>query len=139
MEAKERVDQQLKTLDEFDPSQYQMVGANVEKGAPLPFENLEGALMNKHQNAVNVANGETPDEMILRAKSYDIEGNPYEIDYKDGDAPVKPAAGSIYASKRHNRIRHVGESGRNKTASPDFNAMVSGKSKSLTDLYDDGK
>lgn len=137
MEAKERVDQQLKTLDEFDPSQYQMVGANVEKGAPLPFENLEGALMNKHQNAVNVANGETPDEMILRAKSYDIEGNPYEIDYKDGDAPVKPAAGSIYASKRHNRIRHVGESGRNKTASPDFNAMVSGKSKSLTDLYDD--
>lgn len=123
MEAQERVQQQLKTVDYFDPTNYEMPGENVEK-TPLadPNESEQG-----------LAAPETAEEILARIKSYDSEGNPYFVNWDGKKPPVKASA---YATRRHNRIRHLGNTGRDATANPDFNAMVSSKSKSLTDLYD---
>lgn len=115
VEAKERTEQQLRTIDDFSPDNYEMPGAGVEKSPPEePSESAE--------------------DLLSRIKSYDSEGNPYEIEFNPGQPPVKA---SPYATRsRHNRRRRVGTGGRDNLANPDFNSMLSTKSRSLKDLYD---
>lgn len=126
METQERVTQQMKTVDYFDPTNYEMSGEGVEKTPVLDPDDPE-------TSQVGLAAPETAEDILARIKSYDAEGNPYFVNY-DGKSP--PVKASVYAAKRHNRIRRLGATGRDATANPDFNAMVSAKSKSLTDLYD---
>ena len=115
VEAQELVDQQNKTIDQFDPNNYEMGGEAVEK-TPPPSDD---------ESAENILN---------RIKSYDEDGNPYHIDYKDGESPLKA---NPRARSKHNRRRRVKGRGADNLASPDFAAMLHpGKNRSLKDLYD---
>lgn len=124
-EAKERVEQQAKTVDEFDPTNYKIPGENVEKLPPQ--ENMGTELIDGSESA---------EELLSRIRSYDEDGDPYYVKYDSTSAPLKADAKSTWSDKKYNRGRRVGTRGRGNLANPDFGAMLSTKSRSLTDLYD---
>jgi len=124
-EAKERLEQQAKTVDAFDPTNYEIPGENVEKLPPQ--ENMGTELIDGSESA---------EELLSRIRSYDDNGDPYYVKYDSNSAPLKADAKSTWSDKKYNRSRRVGTRGRGNLANPDFGAMMSTKSRSLTDLYD---
>lgn len=125
IEAQERVEQQIRTVDEFDPTNYQMPGENVPK---LPMPDDEGMSM--------VDGSETAEELLNKIKSYDQDGDPYFINFDGSKAPLKANARSSWADKQYNKSRRMGTVGRDNLANPDFSGMLSSKNRSLKDLYD---
>lgn len=106
------------TTDTFNPANYEMSGEDVPK-APAP----DGE--------------ETPIERPTISNPFDSNNrkNPFAIDYKPGQLPIK--ATPFLTRNRKNRTRRVGQGGRANTASPDFNAMLSPRTnKSLRDVFD---
>lgn len=120
IEARERIDQQNKTVDQFDPTNYDMPGANIAKAPPVDSsENLQTDPVESAED--------------LLARIYDEDGEPYFVDDIKG-SPLK--ANPVVSSRRHNRVRRMGTTGRDNLANPDFPSMLSTKSRSLKDLYD---
>jgi len=125
IEAQERVEHQIRTVDEFDPTNYQMRGEKVPK---LPAsDDAETSLID---------GSETAEELLNKIKSYDQDGDPYFINFDGSKAPLKANARSSWAEKQYNKSRRMGSVGRDNLANPDFPGMLSSKNRSLKDLYD---
>lgn len=125
IEAKERIEQQAKTIDEFDPANYTLTGEDVPKLPASDDENLS-----------IVTGSESAEELLNKIKSYDEDGDPYFVDYDPKQSPLKASPQSTWADKKYNRKRRVGTTGRDNLANPDFTGMLSTKNRSLKDLYD---
>lgn len=126
IEAQERVEQQARTVDEFDPANYKMTGEEVPK--------LRAA---EEEAGMSLIDGsESAEELLNKIRSYDEDGDPYFVDYDPKKAPLKANSRSTWADKKYNRSRRMGTGGRDNLANPDFAGMLSSKNRSLKDLYD---
>jgi hypothetical protein len=126
IEAQERVEQQARTVDEFDPTNYKMTGEEVPKFA-APDEEAGTSLIDGSESA---------EDLLNKIRSYDEDGDPYFVDYDPKKAPLKANSKSTWADKKYNRSRRMGTGGRDNLANPDFSGMLSSKNRSLKDLYD---
>lgn len=122
IEARERIDQQNKTVDQFDPTNYSLTGKDIEKAPAVDA-----------QDVVVDGQVESAEELLAKVRAYDEDGEPYFVDTSSG-SPLK--ANPVVSGRRHNRVRRMGTVGRDNLANPDFAAMLSPKSRSLKDLYD---
>ena len=127
IEAQERIEQQARTIDEFDPANYEMSGEKVSK-LPAPEEEAGESSL--------VDGSETAEDLLNKIRSYDEDGDPYYVDYDPKKAPLKANSRSTWADKKYNRSRRMGTVGRDNLANPDFSQMLSSKNRSLKDLYD---
>jgi len=108
--------QPAKTTDPFDPTNYEVPGAEVAK-EPAPEQD------DVHSNEVG----------LDKFRSYDGEGNQIVMDLEPGKTPI--SATPFMTRHRRNRKRRVGVStGRQATAMPNLAAMLSPKNKYNKDI-----
>lgn len=107
-----------KTTDIFDVSNYDSPASNVPK-TPMPDDKFD-----------------TPEKKRspLVSKNDPVDVNPFSVELDNASVPVKSTP--FINRHRKNRSRRVGQStGRQATAMPDFNAMLSPKNKYTKDVY----
>lgn len=111
--------QQPKTTDIFDPSNYDVPGSS-DVPREVPVEATDSP---EHTNNHAMAN----------YRSYDAEGNPYTVDLSKGKSPIK--ATPFLTKHKRDRKRRVGQGGRSNLQLPDFKTMVSANNKYAKDVH----
>jgi hypothetical protein len=115
-----------KSTDPFNPSGYSIPGADVPKNPPVEDTSVELDNFSK----------------IVDYNDQDASGSPENLPTTSlpslaGKAP--PIQPSPFVKRdEKNRQRRVGAGGRRNLGLPDLGGMLSGKSRSLTDIYDKG-
>jgi len=109
-----------KTTDIFDPSMYDVPGANVPRTPP--------------EEPIQQDPGARADLVLSKFRQYDSDGQAYVVDLDTNKTPIK--ATPFLTRHRRNRVRREGEgTGRQNTAMPDMNAMLSQKNKYTKDVF----
>ena len=131
MAVKENLPQRDTTVDPFDPSNYKLPGANVEKN-PAPGQEVAPP----GGPPITPSNGK-PNGMSLVPPSPDAGSLSSSVssDSNTTGLPVSPTP--FLSQRKHNAQRRVGVSGRSSLSMPDFKDMLSGNNRSLTDVVDD--
>lgn len=132
IEAKEKIGQEKKIVDEFSPSNYDMPGEDVERNPAsedgVPFSGVQSPLETAEDILARIGFDDEEDSIFL-------DREPEEGIYYTSKGPIK--AKPFAQRHKHNRTRRVGQGGRDNLSMPDFNYMLSpSRNKSIKDLYD---
>jgi len=129
MAVKENLPQRDTTVDPFDPSNYKLPGANVEKN-PAPGQEVAPA-----GAPITPSNGKSTGISLVPSTDAGSLASSISADGNTTGLPVSPTP--FLAQRKHNSQRRVGVSGRASLSMPDFRDMLSGNNRSLTDVVDD--
>lgn len=126
IQAEEIVKRDIKTIDQFDPSNsYQMSGGDVERNKPIDQD-----------QDINIGPSRETSSSILQRLHADREieeENNFKIEYEAGQPVIKPSA---FTRDKKNAKRRVGTRGRDNLANPDFKTMLNPrKDRSLKAVY----
>lgn len=123
------------TVDPFDPSNYDMPGANVPKNPTqepdLLTSNTPIIPVNQTQNITQTA------AAGVSVGGGQVGSSPDSLPGGNTDSGLPIAVTPFLGDMKRKREKRVGLRGRAALSMPDFKDMLSGNNRSLTDVYDD--